>query len=56
MCLSNPLFRCKLYVGVFTGELDPTPIKKPGMKNADIELPNVWDLMMNKKPGRKSRR
>ena len=42
--------------GVFTGELDPTPIKKPGMKNDEIEIPTVWDLMMNKKPNRKSRR
>lgn len=50
------LLGVRVAYGVFTGELDPTPIKKPGMKNNDIELPNVWDLMMNKKPGRKSRR
>jgi hypothetical protein len=37
--------------GVAKGELDPTPIKKkPG---EEIELPNVWDLMMNKKPSRR---
>lgn len=43
--------------GVFTGELDPTPITKPGrLKSDDIEIPNVWDLMMNKKPNKRSRR
>eukprot|EP00553_Chaetoceros_curvisetus_P012364 CAMPEP_0204635196 /NCGR_PEP_ID=MMETSP0717-20131115/31032_1 /ASSEMBLY_ACC=CAM_ASM_000666 /TAXON_ID=230516 /ORGANISM="Chaetoceros curvisetus" /LENGTH=227 /DNA_ID=CAMNT_0051653877 /DNA_START=212 /DNA_END=895 /DNA_ORIENTATION=+ len=50
------LLGVRVAYGVFTGELDPTPIKKPGMKSDDVELPNVWDLMMNKKPGRKSRR
>jgi len=42
--------------GVFTGELDPTPIKKSTFSKLNDEeavLPNVWDLMMNKKPGRK---
>jgi len=41
--------------GVFTGELDPTPIKKSVLKNDDIELPNVWDLM-TKKGGKRGRR
>jgi len=42
--------------GVFTGELDPTPIKKPGLKNDEFEIPNVWDLMTKEKANRKSRR
>jgi hypothetical protein len=43
--------------GVTTGELDPTPITKSGiMKNEEIEIPNVWDLMMNKKPNKRGRR
>lgn len=37
--------------GVLTGELDPTPIKK--RKGDEIEIPNVWDLMMNKKPNQR---
>jgi hypothetical protein len=36
--------------GVMTGELDPTPIKQNQVKP---DMPNVWDLMMNKKPGRR---
>jgi hypothetical protein len=44
--------------GVITGELDPTPIKKPttpGKQEDDpsVDFSNVWDLMMNKKPGRR---
>ena len=50
------LLGVRVAYGVVTGELDPTPIKKPGMKNDEIEIPNVWDLMMNKKPNRKRRR
>lgn len=43
--------------GVFTGELDPTPVTKPGrLKPEEIEIPNVWDLMMNKKPNKRGRR
>jgi hypothetical protein len=38
--------------GVMTGELDPTPLKKQ-QKSDEPELPNVWDLMMNKKPTRR---
>jgi hypothetical protein len=37
--------------GVMMGELDPTPIKRS--KQEELEMPNVWDLMMNKKPGRR---
>jgi len=39
--------------GVTTGELDPTPIKQN--QKAMNEMPNVWDLMMGKKPNRRSR-
>lgn len=39
--------------GVTTGELDPTPIKKVG---EELEMPNVWDLMQNKQPGRRRRK
>lgn len=39
--------------GVTTGELDPTPIKQN--QKAMAEMPNVWDLMMGKKPNRRSR-
>lgn len=45
--------------GVITGELDPTPIKKKALTGGledDIALPNAWDLMMGKKPGRKGRK
>uniref|UniRef100_A0A7S1Y8S6 ER membrane protein complex subunit 6 n=1 Tax=Grammatophora oceanica TaxID=210454 RepID=A0A7S1Y8S6_9STRA len=37
--------------GVATGELDPTPVKK--LAKDDIKLPNVVDLMLNKKPNRR---
>jgi hypothetical protein len=50
------LLGCRVAYGVFTGELDPTPIKKVGLKNDEFEIPNVWDLMTNKKPNRKNRR
>ena len=45
------LLGVRVAYGVATGELDPTPIKKS--KQDEIEMPNVWDLMMNKKPGRR---
>jgi hypothetical protein len=45
------LLGVRVAYGVATGELDPTPIKKS--KQEEIEMPNVWDLMMNKKPGRR---
>jgi hypothetical protein len=44
------LLGVRVAYGVATGELDPTPIKK--CKQDEVEMPNVWDLMMNKKPGR----
>ena len=41
--------------GVMTGELDPTPIKSRTMKAKDksVDLGNMMNLMMNKKPGRR---
>ena len=45
------LLGVRVAVGVAKGELDPTPIKKK--KSEELEMPNVWDLMMNKKPGRR---
>jgi hypothetical protein len=50
------LLGCRVAIGVFNGELDPTPIKNNSMKNNEIEIPNVLDLMMNKKPNRKRKR
>lgn len=37
--------------GVMTGELDPTPIKKT--RTDEIVMPNVWNLMLNKRPSRR---
>ena len=48
--------------GVITGELDPTPITRSsagnlgGSSRKDLNVPNVWDLMMNKKPNKRGRR
>jgi len=50
------LLGLRVAYGVVTGELDPTPIRKPGLKDDEIEIPNVWDLMMNKKPNKRGRR
>uniref|UniRef100_A0A7S3PZT6 Uncharacterized protein n=1 Tax=Chaetoceros debilis TaxID=122233 RepID=A0A7S3PZT6_9STRA len=51
------LLGVRVAYGVFTGELDPTPIKKIGIKaNDNAKLPNALDLMMGKKPGRKRKR
>eukprot|EP00980_Cylindrotheca_fusiformis_P004661 scaffold991_cov128-Cylindrotheca_fusiformis.AAC.33 len=47
------LLGVRVAYGVLTGELDPTPIKQN--QEAKVEMPNVWDLMMNKKPGRRGR-
>lgn len=47
------LLGIRVAYGVAKGELDPTPIKKKA--GEEIEIPNVWDLMMNKKPNRRSR-
>ena len=42
----------RVAVGVAKGELDPTPLPtKPG---EEVEIPNIWDLMLNKKPNRRS--
>jgi hypothetical protein len=41
----------RVAVGVMRGELDPAPLKKKSAEE-EIEMPNVWDLMMNKKSGR----
>lgn len=40
--------------GVTTGELDPTPIKQN--QQDKVDMPNVWDLMLNKKPNRRGGR
>lgn len=40
--------------GVMTGELDPTPIKQN--QKDKVDMPNVWDLMLNKKPNRRGGR
>jgi len=39
--------------GVMTGELDPTPIKRSTPKKESVNMGNMMDLMMNKKPGRR---
>jgi hypothetical protein len=46
------LLGVRVSYGVITGELDPTPIPKKNASPELEEIPNVWDLMMNKKPGR----
>jgi len=48
------LLGIRVSYGVTTGELDPTPIKKK--KSDQLAMPNVWDLMMNKKPSRRGGR
>lgn len=42
----------RVAAGVMKGELDPTPL--PTRPGDEVELPNVWDLMLNKKPNRRS--
>lgn len=44
--------------GVMTGELDPTPIKSNSSASSKetVDLGNMMDLMMNKKPGRRGGR
>ena len=40
--------------GVMTGELDPTPIKTRSTPTKEsVDMGNMMDLMMNKKPGRR---
>jgi hypothetical protein len=48
------LLGVRVAYGVITGELDPTPIKQNKVENS--KLPNMWNLMMNKKPSRKGGR
>lgn len=48
------LLGIRVAYGVMMGELDPTPIKQN--KQQKVDMPNVWDLMMNKKPGRRGGR
>lgn len=45
------LLGIRVAYGVATGELDPTPLKKSSRDQP--ELPNVWELMLNKKPTRR---
>jgi hypothetical protein len=45
------LLGVRVAYGVMTGELDPTPIKQNQKEKVDMQ--NVWDLMLNKKPGRR---
>ena len=49
------LLGVRVAYGVITGELDPTPIKD-NKESETLDMPNVWDLMMNKKPGRRGGR
>jgi hypothetical protein len=46
------LLGVRVAYGVLIGELDPTPIKQ-NQQQEKVDVPNVWDLMMNKKPGRR---
>ena len=48
------LLGIRVAYGVMTGELDPTPIKKS--KSEEIVMPDVWGLMMGKKPNRRGSR
>ena len=36
-------------------DIDPTPIARKKVED-DLQLPNVMDLMMNKRPSRRNRR
>jgi hypothetical protein len=47
------LLAVRVAYGVAKGELDPTPLKKND--KGEPQLPNVWDLMLNKKPDRRAR-
>jgi hypothetical protein len=47
------LLGIRVAVGVLNGELDPTPLKKTLKDKDEVDLPNVWDFMTNKKPGRR---
>lgn len=46
----------RVLYGVTTGELDPTPIKRPADQEVEFELSKMWDLMTGKQPGKRRRR
>lgn len=48
------LLGIRVAYGVMTGELDPTPIKQT--KSQEVVMPDVWGLMMGKKPNRRGTR
>ena len=48
------LLGVRVAYGVIKGELDPTPIKQN--QKEKVDMPNVWDLMLNKKPNRRGGR
>lgn len=48
------LLGVRVAYGVITGELDPTPIKQT--QKGKVEMPNMLDLMLNKKPNRRGGR
>ena len=50
------LLGARVAYGVAKGELDPTPLKKNQRAKEEMEMPNVWDLMMNKRPSRRGGR
>jgi hypothetical protein len=47
------LLGVRVAFGVLTGELDPTPIRQNLQEPEKVDVSNMWDLMMNKKPGRR---
>ncbi len=48
------LLGVRVAYGVTIGELDPTPIKQNQQEK--VNMPNMWDLMLNKKPNRRGGR
>ena len=48
------LLGVRVAYGVMMGELDPTPIIRP--KSEEIVMPDIWGLMMGKKPDRRGKR
>jgi hypothetical protein len=48
------LLGVRVAYGVIIGELDPTPIVQN--QKDQVGMPNVWDLMLNKKPSRRGGR
>ncbi|KAL7544235.1 hypothetical protein ACHAWF_007613 [Thalassiosira exigua] len=47
------LLGVRVAYGVVTGELDPTPVRTP--KGEEVVLPDIWGLMMGKKPNRRGK-